>query len=94
MLTCIDAAAARPARCQHCCRVTANRAESLTSGALVRQARGDIKAAEADLLLALQPNPAWVPGLVNLADLYRASNRDEMAGGLLQQALALSPQGS
>ena len=31
---------------------------------------------------------------MNLADLYRATNRDVMAGGLLQQALALSPQGS
>lgn len=60
-----------------------DRAESLTSRALVHQARGDIKTAEADLLLALQHNLAWVPGLVNLADLYRATNRDVMAGGLL-----------
>jgi tetratricopeptide (TPR) repeat protein len=71
-----------------------DRAESLTSRALVHEARGDVKTAEADLLLALQRNPAWVPGLVNLADLYRATNRDVMAGELLQQALALSPQGS
>ena len=71
-----------------------DRAESLTSRALVHQARGDINAAEADLLLALRRNPAWVPGLVNLADLYRATKRDVMAGGLLRQALALSPQGS
>ena len=70
----------------------ADRAESLTSRALVHQARGDIKAAEADLLQALQRNPAWVPGLVNLADLYRATGRDVMAGGLLRQALALSPE--
>ena len=60
---------------------------------LVHQARGDIKAAEADLLQALQRNPAWVPGLVNLADLYRATGRDVMAGGLLRQALALAPEG-
>jgi tetratricopeptide (TPR) repeat protein len=74
--------------------VNTDRAESLTSRALVHQARGDIKAAEADLLLALRRNPAWVPGLVNLADLYRATKRDVMAGGLLRQALALSPQSS
>ena len=60
-----------------------DRAERLTSRALVHQARGDINTAEADLLLALQHNLAWVPGLVNLADLYRATNRDVMAGGLL-----------
>ena len=70
----------------------ADRAESLTSRALVHQARGDIKAAEADLQQALQRNPAWVPGLVNLADLYRATGRDVMAGGLLRQALALAPE--
>ena len=73
-------------------KANADRAESLTSRALVHQARGDIKAAEADLLQALQRNPAWVPGLVNLADLYRATGRDVMAGGLLRQALALSPE--
>ena len=39
----------------------ADRAESLTSRALVHQARGDVAAAEADLQ-ALS-NPAWVPGL-------------------------------
>ena len=55
--------------------------------------RGDVAAAEADLLQALQRNPAWVPGLVNLADLYRATGRDVMAGGLLAQALALAPEG-
>ena len=54
---------------------------------------GDVKTAEADLLLALQRNLPGCRGC-ELGDLYRATNRDVMAGGLLQQALALSPQSS
>lgn len=69
-----------------------DRAEALTNRSLVHQARGNYSAAEQDLKLALKRNPSWVPGLVNLADLYRASGRDAQAGGLLQQAIALSPR--
>ena len=32
--------------------------------------------------------------MVNLADLYRATDRDAQAGSLLDQALSLSPQSS
>lgn len=69
-----------------------DRAEALTNRSLVHQARGNYSIAEQDLKLALIRNPSWVPGLVNLADLYRASGRDNQAGALLQQAIALSPQ--
>jgi len=70
----------------------ADRAEALTNRALVHGARGDREAAQADLTLALQRNPSWVPAMVNLADLYRATNRDAEAGELLQRAMELSPQ--
>lgn len=69
-----------------------DRAEALTNRSLVHQARGNYPAAEQDLKLALKRNPSWVPGLVNLADMYRASGRDAQAGELLQQAIALSPR--
>jgi tetratricopeptide (TPR) repeat protein len=74
--------------------LNADRAEALTSRALVYLAKGEIARAETDLLSALARNPAWVPGMVNLADLYRATGRDAQAGPLLDQALALSPQAS
>lgn len=70
----------------------ADRAEALTNRALVHLAKNDLASAEADFRLALRRNPAWVPGLVNLADLYRGSGRDEQAGELLQQAMALAPE--
>ncbi len=68
-----------------------DRAEALTNRSIVHQAQGNYQAAEQDLRLALKRNSSWVPALVNLADLYRASGRDAQAGGLLQQAIALSP---
>ena len=74
--------------------LNADRAEALTSRALVYLAKGEIDRAETDLLSALERNPAWVPGMVNLADLYRSTGRDAQAGPLLDQALALSPQSS
>ena len=71
-----------------------DRAEALTNRALVRRAQGDLAATEADLRRALEQNPSWVPGLVNLADLYRSTGRDLLAGGLLLQAMTLAPQSS
>ncbi|NCF45319.1 MAG: hypothetical protein GWP70_10940 [Proteobacteria bacterium] len=70
----------------------ADRAEALTNRALVHLAKNDPVSAEADLQLALLRNPAWLPGLVNLADLYRGSGRDGQAGELLQRAMALAPE--
>ena len=71
--------------------LTADRAEGQTNIALVHLARNDIAAAEASLIEAMKLNPQWVPALVNLADLYRASGRDVLGGDLLAQALQLVP---
>jgi len=53
--------------------------------------RGDPAAAERELNAALALNPTWVPALVNLADLYRTTGRDEQGGEPLQRALELAP---
>ena len=58
--------------------------------AAVHMALQDIPSAEAALRQALELQPKWVPGLVNLADLYRATGRDGMGGELLSRALSLS----
>ena len=65
--------------------------ETLTNVAGAYAALGDLQQAEAALneSIALQAN--WVPGLVSLADLYRATGRDLEAGPLLEEALALTP---
>ena len=53
--------------------------------------RGDLGKAETAYNHALKLVPQYVPGLLNLADLYRATNRDEMAKQLLQQAIEIAP---
>ncbi|MEM8769557.1 MAG: multiheme c-type cytochrome, partial [Pseudomonadota bacterium] len=65
--------------------------ETLTNVAGTLAAFGDLTNAERMLeqSLALQAN--WVPGLTNLADLYRATGRDGAAGELLAEARALAP---
>jgi Tfp pilus assembly protein PilF len=52
---------------------------------------GDLDAAEAHLNEALRQQPSWVPGMLNLADLYRRTARDSDAGSLLTRALTLAP---
>ena len=74
--------------------LNADRAEALTSRALVHLAMGELNRAEADLQTALRAQSCVGAGMVNLADLYRATDRDAEAGLLLKQALALSPQAS
>ncbi|MDG2278354.1 MAG: multiheme c-type cytochrome [Pseudomonadales bacterium] len=62
--------------------------------ARVYMALQDTTAAEDALKTSLQLNPKWVPGLVNLADLYRGTGRDDKGGALLDQALRLTPESS
>jgi tetratricopeptide (TPR) repeat protein len=68
-----------------------DRAEGQTNLALFHVAKNDIVAAEAALEEALALNPQWVPALVNLADLYRATGRDSQGGDLLVRAVELVP---
>lgn len=54
----------------------------------------DYPSAEAAFQHALRIEPNYVPSLINFADFYRASNRDELGGELLARALELEPQNS
>jgi len=58
---------------------------------LYQAAAGNPEAAEKAYREALKMAPAFVPALLNLADLYRANGLDEQAGPLLTQAIALAP---
>lgn len=72
--------------------LNADRAESQSSMASVHLALGEIPVAEDALHTALSLNSQWVPAMVNLADLYRATGRDTQAGALLDRALAAAPE--
>jgi tetratricopeptide (TPR) repeat protein len=52
---------------------------------------GNPRAAEQEVLTALQIEPNYVPALVNLADLYRQTGRSSKAGSLLERAIAVAP---
>jgi predicted CXXCH cytochrome family protein len=52
---------------------------------------GDPVAAEQAYRRALKLSPAFVPALLNLADLYRANGLDQQAGPLLQRAIDRAP---
>ncbi len=55
-------------------------------------ALGDVPRAEVALQAGLIHNPQWVPAMINLADLWRATGRDQLGGELLAQALQTSPE--
>lgn len=71
-------------------RLAADRPEAHVNLARLHLARADPAAAEATLRTALRLDPAFVPALINLADLSRASGQGD-AEGLLRQAMTLAP---
>jgi len=58
---------------------------------LLNLRRQRLAEAERDYRTALRLDPAFVPGLANLADLYRGQGRDGEGAVLLRQALAVEP---
>ncbi len=54
--------------------------------------RAQADAAEAAYRTALRLDPSFVPAMVNLADLYRALQRDADGEPLLRQAVAVEPE--
>jgi tetratricopeptide (TPR) repeat protein len=72
-------------------RLNADRPDSQVAIASTQAALGDFRAAEAALREALVLNDQYVPALLNLADLYRATDRDAAGEPLLVRALELAP---
>ncbi|MEM9621488.1 MAG: multiheme c-type cytochrome [Pseudomonadota bacterium] len=76
---------------KHMLQVSQDRAEGQTQLAVLYTAQGELEAAENAYQKAITLNPQWLPAYVNLADLYRDSQRDLQAGPVLDQALAVDP---
>jgi predicted CXXCH cytochrome family protein len=58
---------------------------------IVRAEMGDVAGAEQAYRDALALEPQWVPAIVNLADLYRATGRDAEGGKLIEAGLERVP---
>ena len=65
--------------------------EMLTNIAGAQLAFGDRTTAESTLENALELQSTWVPALLNLADIYRETGRDEQGGPLIVRALDAAP---
>jgi predicted CXXCH cytochrome family protein len=70
---------------------SAERPESHLSLGLLYIRLGRLGEAEASLRTALRLDPRFVPAMVNLADLYRAQNRDDAGETILRQAVSVAP---
>lgn len=75
-------------------RFNAETPEAHTNLAALHIALNQPQRAEAALRKALERQPHWIPALVNLADLQRATGRDAEGGAALAQAAALRPPSS
>jgi predicted CXXCH cytochrome family protein len=71
--------------------VDADRPEAHLNLGLLDLRRRQIPEAEAEYRTALRLDPAFVPALVNLADLDRARGMDEEGAELLKKAMAIEP---
>lgn len=71
--------------------LAADTSEGQSALASAYLALNDVPAAEAALKTSLEINPQWVPGRVNLADLYRGTGRDILAGPELERAADVAP---
>ncbi len=69
----------------------AERPESHVNLALLDAQMGRTNEAETELQTALRLDPRWVPAMVNLADLYRMTNRDAEGQPWLEKAIAAAP---
>jgi Tfp pilus assembly protein PilF len=76
----------------HTASLHADSAAGQSQLAEIYLALGDIPRAEVALQAGLMHNPQWVPAMINLADLWRATGRDQLGGELLAQALQTSPE--
>ncbi|MCG6866943.1 MAG: tetratricopeptide repeat protein [Thiogranum sp.] len=72
-------------------RYNADRAEARVNLGTYEAYRGDARDAEGDYRAALALDPGFVPGYVNLADLYRATGRDADGERTLREGLKRVP---
>jgi tetratricopeptide (TPR) repeat protein len=70
---------------------SAERPESHMNLALLYSRMGRTTDVETEFTTALHLDPDYVPAMVNLADLYRAQNRDDEGQRWLEKAIALAP---
>jgi predicted CXXCH cytochrome family protein len=66
--------------------------ESMSDLGLFLGAQGDTEAAEKALLHARRLSPRYLAAMLNLADLHRARNRDDLGEPILLEALAEYPE--
>jgi Flp pilus assembly protein TadD len=71
--------------------VDADRPEAHLNLGLVEMRRRQLDEAEREYRTALRLDPAFVPALVNLADLDRARDLDQRGADLLRKALSIEP---
>jgi Flp pilus assembly protein TadD len=72
-------------------KVDADRPEAHLNLGLLDLRRREPAEAEAEYKTALRLDPAFVPALVNLADLDRARGMDEQGAELLRKAISIEP---
>jgi tetratricopeptide (TPR) repeat protein len=72
-------------------RTNDDRPESRTNLGTYFAARGRVTAAEAELRVALALDPTFVPAYVNLADIYRAEQREPDVRRVLAEGLTAVP---
>ncbi|MBF6571374.1 MAG: HEAT repeat domain-containing protein [Candidatus Binataceae bacterium] len=72
-------------------QLNADRPEAHLNLALLYAREKHFQDAEAELKIALSLDPAFAPAAVNLADLYRAHNRDADGAQVLHDAITHSP---
>jgi Flp pilus assembly protein TadD len=71
--------------------VDAERPEAHLNLGLLDLRRRQLSEAEAEYRTALRLDPAFVPAMVNLADLDRARGMDEQGAQLLRRAMSIEP---
>ena len=54
--------------------------------------QGDLGSAEQEYMTALELEPYFIPSFINLADLYRLTERDVEGEALLRRALEVAPE--
>jgi len=79
------------AECESALRLDQDRPEGRANLATFLMGRSRLAEAEAELVAGLRLDPTTSELSVNLADLYRATGRDELAVQLLRDSLAVAP---